>query len=89
MLLLGLDFGGVVFPWSSPKVICLIVFGSLMGGFFFLTEKKVAKYPLMPMSLFNHRSNVACFVLTFAHGFVSPNLSNHAQFNKRPGLTRI
>jgi hypothetical protein len=31
MVLLGLDFGGQVFAWSSPKVICLIVFGALCG----------------------------------------------------------
>lgn len=48
MLLLGLDFGGVIFPWSSPKVICLIVFGVVMGGLFIMTEKKYARYPLMP-----------------------------------------
>jgi len=71
MLLLGLDFGGVIFPWSSPKVICLIVFGALMALFFVLSEKKVARYPLMPMNLFSHPSNIACLVVTFAHGFVS------------------
>lgn len=70
MLLLGLDFGGVIFPWSSPKVICLIVFGVVMGGLFILSEKKYARYPLMPLGIFSHSSNVACFVVTFCHGFV-------------------
>lgn len=71
MLLLGLDFGGVIFPWSSPKVICLIVFGVVMGGLFIMTEKKYARYPLMPLGVFSNPSNVACLVVTFAHGFVS------------------
>lgn len=71
MLLLGLDFGGVIFPWSSPKVICLIVFGVVMGGLFILSEKKVARYPLMPLGVFSHPSNIAVLVVTFCHGFVS------------------
>ncbi|KAH0349305.1 putative MFS transporter, partial [Aureobasidium melanogenum] len=70
MLLLGLDFGGVIFPWSSPKVICLIVFGVVMGGLFILSEKKYARYPLMPLGIFSHPSNVACLVVTFCHGFI-------------------
>ncbi|KAK5121878.1 hypothetical protein LTR85_004449 [Meristemomyces frigidus] len=68
MLLLGLDFGGTVFPWTSAKVICLIVFGVVMIGFFVLSEKKFAKYPLMPLSMFRDRSNVAAFVVGFTQG---------------------
>ncbi|KAF1987284.1 putative MFS transporter [Aulographum hederae CBS 113979] len=70
MLLLGLDFGGVVFPWSSPTVICLIVFGALMSVFFVFSEKRLAKYPLMPLALFRHKSNTAALVVTFLHGMV-------------------
>ncbi|KAI9716680.1 MAG: hypothetical protein M1812_005218 [Candelaria pacifica] len=69
LLLLGLDFGGATFPWKSPKVICLIVFGALMGVFFILSETKLAKYPLMPFGLMRHRSNVASLVIGFVHGF--------------------
>ncbi|KAI9805945.1 MAG: hypothetical protein M1825_000559 [Sarcosagium campestre] len=70
MLLLGLDFGGVIFAWDSPKVICLIVFGLVMGGVFLLIEGKVARYPLMPLHLFKRRSNVAALLICFCHGFV-------------------
>jgi MFS family permease len=70
MLLLGLDFGGVIFPWDSPKVICLIVFGCLMSVFFVLSEKKYARYPLMPLGLFSGRSNIACLLVDYCHGFV-------------------
>ncbi|GAB1194495.1 hypothetical protein APSETT444_003741 [Aspergillus pseudonomiae] len=69
MVLLGLDFGGATFPWSSPKVICLIVFGCLMSLFFIYSEKRLAKYPLMPLGIFKNRSNMACFVVAFTHGF--------------------
>lgn len=68
LLLLGLDFGGATFPWSSPKVICLIVFGIAAIGLFFFSEKKLAKYPLMPLSMFKERSNNATFVVGAAHG---------------------
>ncbi|KAL4902571.1 hypothetical protein BDW74DRAFT_158044 [Aspergillus multicolor] len=69
MVLLGLDFGGDTFPWDSPKVICLIVFGALMSIAFIYSEKRLAKYPLMPLHIFKSRSNVACFLVDFTHGF--------------------
>lgn len=71
MLLLGLQFGGATFPWKSPQVICLVIFGALMSGFFIFSEKHLARYPLMPLALFNDRSNVASLLLCFGHGIVS------------------
>jgi EmrB/QacA subfamily drug resistance transporter len=68
MVLLGLDFGGSVYAWSSPKVICLIVFGALCSVIFIYSEKRLAKYPLMPMALFSERSNVATLLVVFFHG---------------------
>ncbi|KAJ5923498.1 Efflux pump dotC [Penicillium verhagenii] len=70
MLLLGLDFGGEAFAWSSPQVICLIVFGSLCSLLFIYSEKRLAKYPLMPLDIFSHISNVATLAVGWAHGFV-------------------
>ncbi|KIW82873.1 hypothetical protein Z517_02116 [Fonsecaea pedrosoi CBS 271.37] len=69
MLLLGLDLGGSVYPWSSAKVICLIVFGALMILVFVYSEKKLAKYPVIPLSLFGTR-NIATMLVTFSHGMV-------------------
>ncbi|KAK0772919.1 hypothetical protein LTS16_024031 [Friedmanniomyces endolithicus] len=68
MLLLGLDFGGAVFPWSSPTVICLIVFGIVMIGVFLFSEKKLAKYPLIPLAMFKDPSNLAIFVIGATQG---------------------
>jgi len=70
MVLIGLNFGGTTFPWNSPKVIVLIVVGSLLSIVFVLVEKRLAKYPLMPMSIFSDRSNVATLAVTFFHGVV-------------------
>jgi hypothetical protein len=74
MLLLGLDFGGVLFPWDSAKIISLLLVGSVMIFAFVYSEVKVAKYPLIPMTLFRRRTNVAAFSVVFFHGFVSPTL---------------
>ncbi|KAI1392652.1 major facilitator superfamily domain-containing protein [Hypoxylon trugodes] len=71
LLLLGLDFGGAIFPWNSPKVICLIVFGAFMIGFFLFSEKRLAKYPLIPLGMFKNRSTNAAFLVGFAHSMVS------------------
>lgn len=70
MVLLGLNFGGAMFPWDSAKVIALLVVGSLMIFAFVYSEAKVAKYPLIPLSLFKNRSAVAALSVVFFHGFV-------------------
>lgn len=70
MFLLGLEYGGVTHPWDSATVICLIVFGLLTIGLFFINEWKFAKYPVMPLRIFKRRSNVASLMVCFTHGFV-------------------
>jgi len=70
LLLVGLDFGGTIFPWNSPKVICLIVFGTLLIGFFVFNEQRLTEYPLMPLAVFKSRSNNAVFVIVFSHAMV-------------------
>ncbi|KAG9255928.1 major facilitator superfamily domain-containing protein [Emericellopsis atlantica] len=69
MLLLGLEFGGVTYPWASPTVICLIVFGIVTIGLFVINEAKVAKYPVMPVRLFKSRNSVASYAFGFFHAF--------------------
>jgi MFS family permease len=70
MILLGLEFGGVTFPWGSATVICLIVFGVMLVGVFFLVELRVAKFPVIPLRIFKHPSNLAVVGLSACHGFV-------------------
>lgn len=70
MVMLGLEFGGVIYPWSSPTVICLLVFGVVTAGIFVVIEWKVAEFPLVPMSLFSKRSSVASLGVTAFHGIV-------------------
>ncbi|KAF1833019.1 hypothetical protein BDW02DRAFT_570431 [Decorospora gaudefroyi] len=70
MLLLGLEFGGIMYPWDSATVLCLIIFGVVVIGIFFLIEWRVAPYPLMPLDLFSKRSNLAALGVCFFHAFV-------------------
>ncbi|KAK3936171.1 major facilitator superfamily domain-containing protein [Diplogelasinospora grovesii] len=70
MVLLGLEFGGVTYPWNSPTVICLIVFGLLTTGIFVVIEWKIARFPIIPLRLFKTKSNVAAMGVCACHGFV-------------------
>lgn len=70
MFLLGLEYGGVSHPWDSAIVICLLVFGVLTMVIFVINEWKLAKYPVIPLHIFSYRSNIACLLVCFCHGFV-------------------
>ncbi|KAF2118543.1 major facilitator superfamily-domain-containing protein [Lophiotrema nucula] len=70
MLLLGLEFGGVTFPWKSATVICLIIFGTITIGLFFVVEHFLAPNPLMPLNIFSKRHNLAALGVCFFHAFV-------------------
>jgi EmrB/QacA subfamily drug resistance transporter len=70
MFLLGLQFGGVTHPWNSATTLCLIIFGLVTLVIFFIYEWKFAKFPVMPMGLFNHRTRAAALVVCFCHGMV-------------------
>ncbi|KAI0867201.1 major facilitator superfamily domain-containing protein [Hypoxylon argillaceum] len=61
MVLLALDFGDVVFPWSSATIISLIVFGVVAGALFLVNEWKFAKEPIIPLHLFSSKSAVAAY----------------------------
>lgn len=70
MLLLGLQYGGEVHPWSSAIVVCLILFGVLVCGIFVVIEWKLARYPVLPLRLFTTRPIIALFVVDLTHGFL-------------------
>jgi MFS family permease len=71
LLLLGLDFGGVTFSWDSPTVICMIVFGMLLFGFFLFAEKRLARYPLMDLRIFKDWSNNAVILVAATHSLAT------------------
>jgi EmrB/QacA subfamily drug resistance transporter len=67
MVLLGLEFGGVAYPWKSTTVICLIIFGAVTAGFFVVYEAQFAKFPVIPLHLFRHRTSIASYALSILH----------------------
>ncbi|ROT39619.1 hypothetical protein SODALDRAFT_273988 [Sodiomyces alkalinus F11] len=70
MFLLGLELGGVSYPWHSATVVCLIVFGLVTIALFVANEHFLAAYPVVPLRLFATRSNLAALTTTFCQAFV-------------------
>lgn len=68
MFLLGLQFGGTTFPWDSPTVICLVVFGVVAAIVFGVVERYFARYPIVPLHLYTNVSNLAILLVVFFHG---------------------
>ncbi|KAJ2008170.1 hypothetical protein GGI04_001243 [Coemansia thaxteri] len=62
MMLLALTWGGKNFPWSSARVICLLVFSVVTLGLFLVIEWKTSADPTVPIPLFKIR-NVSLSVL--------------------------
>ena len=73
MLLLGLNFGGVLYPWKSAIIICLIVFGAIAYGLFGLCQWRFSSQPIIPPSVFGQSSNLAALAVCFcqAAGYIA------------------
>ncbi|KAJ2063497.1 hypothetical protein GGI17_001713 [Coemansia sp. S146] len=56
MALLALNFGGANYAWSSPTVLCLLIFGIAVVGVFVVIEWKIPAEPIMPLRLFRNRN---------------------------------
>ena len=69
--LYGLEAGsGGLAAWNSAFVICLIVFGFLILVLFMVWEAKVAKNPIIPIRIFQSRTNIAAFAVANLHSFI-------------------
>ena len=70
MFLLGLEWGGITHPWASATVLCLLIFGVATMCLFLVIEARLAPYPLMPLSIFSKRSNIASLGTCWCHAVV-------------------
>ncbi|KAJ2582428.1 hypothetical protein GGH95_001537 [Coemansia sp. RSA 1836] len=61
MLLLALNWGGKDYAWSSPRIVCLLVFSTVLMCLFLLIEWKFAMQPTVPIELFRIRN--VCLVV--------------------------
>ncbi|KAL6721689.1 hypothetical protein ACLMJK_000793 [Lecanora helva] len=68
LFLIGIEFGGVRFPWHSPVIICLLVLSLILFILFLVIEWRVAEQPLFPPALFKSRSISAAYVVGATHG---------------------
>ncbi|KAH8658237.1 putative MFS transporter [Xylariales sp. PMI_506] len=75
MVLLGLEFGDVIFPWSSATIVCLLVFGVVVIVIFITNEWKFAANPVIPLRLFSQRSSAAAYVVYACNFYVLIGLS--------------
>jgi hypothetical protein len=70
MFLLGLQLGGVQYPWTSPIVISLLTAGVLTFILFFTAQFKLSPSPIMPFRIFSSFSNLSALLVCFFDAFV-------------------
>jgi MFS family permease len=58
-LLLPLEVGGDRVAWSSPVILVLFAAAAIFGLLFLYVESRVAKEPIVPISLLRHRDVIA------------------------------
>jgi hypothetical protein len=73
LVLLGLNMAGTEgdWGWGSARTVSLVVVGSVLIGVFVVNERKLVRYPIMPMGVFGKGSNVGCLIVCFVQHFVS------------------
>lgn len=64
-VLYGLIMGGVIYPWSSWRIIVPLVLGVLGWVAFHVHQSLFARHPSMPSRLFSNRTSATAFALTF------------------------
>ncbi|KAJ5926169.1 hypothetical protein N7516_007942 [Penicillium verrucosum] len=70
MVLLALEFGDVVYSWSSTTVLCLLIFGAAVMALFVVNEWKIAKNPIVPLWLFSSPTNAAPYIVFACNSYV-------------------
>ncbi|CAK7206650.1 hypothetical protein SEUCBS139899_009454 [Sporothrix eucalyptigena] len=69
-LLIPISGGGAYYAWSSPMVITMLVLGVMFMALFIIVEMKVARLPMMPITLFRNPVIVVMLVQNFLFGAV-------------------
>jgi predicted membrane channel-forming protein YqfA (hemolysin III family) len=69
-LLIGISWGGVMYPWDSWRTLVPIIIGfaGLFGFVFY--EKHVAADPVIRLRVFKSRTSLVNYAGTFFHGLV-------------------
>ncbi|KAJ4215760.1 hypothetical protein NW759_009620 [Fusarium solani] len=70
LLLIPISGGGAYFDWNSPMVISMLTIGCLSCLLFLLIEWKIAKLPMMPVTIFANKEVVILLIHSFLFGAV-------------------
>ncbi|KAI0418128.1 major facilitator superfamily domain-containing protein [Xylaria grammica] len=72
LILVGLAYGGTVWPWTSSSTLV-----SLLAGFFivviflFYEESNYCKEPTLPLRLFRNRTSATAYAIAFLHSLLT------------------
>ncbi|GAW22824.1 hypothetical protein ANO14919_123680 [Xylariales sp. No.14919] len=72
LILVGLAYGGTVWPWTSSSTLV-----SLLAGFFivviflFYEERNYCKEPTLPLRLFRNRTSATAYAIAFLHSLLT------------------
>lgn len=68
LMLLGLNWGGQQYSWTSPRVLVTLILGAVLYITFAFVEARFAALPLVPMRLFQVSTVCSVLVQTVASG---------------------
>ncbi|KAH7920100.1 MFS multidrug transporter [Leucogyrophana mollusca] len=66
-LVIGLTWGGVLYPWTSARVIIPLVLGICGLGVFLFYEMRYATSPMVPRLLFTNRTTMSGYLQNFCN----------------------
>ncbi|KAF3289615.1 hypothetical protein TWF970_003385 [Orbilia oligospora] len=70
LFLVGLQYGGNPYPWTSARVLCTLIIGAVLLISFGFYNGLIRKDGILHHALFEHRNFAICQVLSFVGGFV-------------------
>ncbi|EGX52122.1 hypothetical protein AOL_s00043g512 [Orbilia oligospora ATCC 24927] len=70
LFLVGLQYGGNPYPWTSARVLCTLIIGAVLLISFGFYNGLIRKDGILYHALFEHRNFAICQVLSFVGGFV-------------------
>ncbi|KUI57113.1 hypothetical protein VP1G_04445 [Cytospora mali] len=68
--LFGLTTGGVIYDWSSWRVLAPLIIGPIGLGLFGFWEFRYAKEPIINKGIFNNWDMIVVYIMTVFHGMI-------------------
>ncbi|TBU29033.1 major facilitator superfamily domain-containing protein [Dichomitus squalens] len=68
--IIALTWGGVVYPWSSARVLVPLLVGLGGMGLFLLYEARIARHPMVPFIILSNRTSFSGYLQTFINPIV-------------------